>query len=152
MADAPRPQPDRLEQLERQVNQLRAALALVGVKACGTCGKFFRATEPRNLFDCGELVCGRCVFEWWPGRSPELSVARRRAIEVQLQRWLVSYQGAEVIRQASKLPEPGQLALKMVVGCQECASTGQAPNHKPCSHCDGRGTVWVVVRAENLRM
>jgi DnaJ-class molecular chaperone len=37
--------------------------------------------------------------------------------------------------------------VKLVTGCEQCDATGKTYGGGRCHHCDGRGTVWVIVRA-----
>src|SRR5689334_4434969 len=87
-----------LRRIERDVENLREGMGLLGVKPCSWCKRFFRLSEPGTLFDCGELVCYDCIREWWPHRSAELSAKEREGIERKLVRWLLNHHGAEVMR------------------------------------------------------
>jgi hypothetical protein len=83
-------------------------------------------------------------------RSSKLSGDVRQKTERDLSRWLVSHHGAEVIGRAEDLPTPERILMKLVTGCEQCNASGKTDRGKRCSHCDGRGTVWVVVRAPDL--
>jgi len=143
---------ERLGSLERSLKQLKDGLGLLGVKPCVWCGKFRRHANPGALFDCGELVCFDCVPRWWLHRSPELRVGDRQRIESELRRWLVSHHNAEVIGKLGDLPKPEQLLMKLVTGCEQCDASGKTYSGGRCHHCDGRGTVWVVVRAPEFTL
>jgi hypothetical protein len=133
-----------LARIECDLDHLRDGLALVGVKPCCWCRKFFRYSNNGALFDCGELVCYGCVPEWWQRRRTELSVEDREVVERKLTRWLLNHHHATVIRQSAKLPESQRQELRIVVACQECRGTGKLRRER-CRYCDGRGTVWVVI-------
>jgi hypothetical protein len=137
---------ERLASLERSLAHLKTGLGLLGVKPCSWCGTFYRRSDPAALFDCGELVCYDCIPRWWLQRSQELSAKDRLTAESALRRWLVTHHHAEAIGQLGDLPEPEQLLLKLVTGCEQCDASGKTYTGGRCPHCDGRGTVWVVVR------
>jgi len=141
---------ERLANLERGLEHLKAGLGLLGVKPCSWCGIYYRRSDPGALFDCGELVCFDCVPRWWSHRSPELSANDREKAERELRRWLVSHHHAEVIRRPKDLPKPERLLVKLVTGCEQCNATGKTYAGGLCHHCDGRATVWVVVRAPDF--
>ena len=141
---------EKLASLEHAIEHLKAGLGLLGVKPCSWYGNFYRCSDPGALFDSGELVCYECLSPWWLHRSPELSAADRQKTESGLRRWLVSHHQAEVIGRLGDLPEPERLLMKLVTGCEQCNATGKTYTEKRCPHCDGRGTVWVVVRAPDF--
>ncbi len=148
MPDYPEKELDeRLAGIERRLRHLTAGLGLLGVKPCSWCGVFYRRSDPGALLDCGELVCYDCVSPWWLHRCPELSVKDRQTAESGLRRWLVTYHHAEVIGQLRHLPKPEGLLMKLVTSCEQCDASGKTYTGERCPHCDGRGTVWVVVRA-----
>ena len=148
MADDPEKGLDeRLASLERSLEHLKAGLGLLGVKPCSWCGAFYRRSDPGALFDCGELVCYDCVPRWWLRRCPELSAKDRQTAEGALRRWLVTHHHAEVIGKLGDLPKPERRLMELVTGCEQCEASGKTYAGGRCSHCDGRGTVWVVVRA-----
>jgi hypothetical protein len=136
---------ERLARLERGLEHLKAGLGLLGVKPCSSCGIYYRRSDEGTLFNGGELVCYDCVPRWWLHRCPELSTDDRQKAERQLRHWLVSHYHAEVIGQLGNLPEPERLLMKLVTDCEQCNASGKNYEGKRCSHCDGRGTVWVVV-------
>lgn len=141
---------ERLASLERGLEHLKAGLGLLGIKPCSWCGIFYRHSDPGALFDGGELVCFNCVPNWWSHRSPQLSSHDRNKPESELRRWLVTHHHAEVIRRLDDVPEPERLRVKLIAGCEQCGGSGKAYSGKHCSFCDGRGTVWVVVRAPDF--
>src|ERR1035437_5618484 len=61
-----------LARIERDLNDLTDALALLGVKRCSQCRKFLRCADPGALFDCGQLVCYGCIPDWWSSQSMRL--------------------------------------------------------------------------------
>jgi len=143
-------QDERLAGIESNLEHARAGLGLLGIKPCSWCGTFYRRSDPGALCDCGELVCYDCIPRWWPNRSPELSAEARQIVERELRRWLVSHHHAEIIGKLDHLPKPDRLMLKLVTGCEQCGGSGKTPSGGQCHHCDGRGTVWVVVRAPDI--
>jgi hypothetical protein len=138
---------ERLTRIERELEHQKTGLALLGVKPCSRCDIFYQRSNPGTLFNCGELVCFKCIQQWWLDRSPELSPNDRTKIESELCRWLLNHHQAELILRLDDLPNPEQLRIKLVVGCEACNSEGKTHSGKKCTQCDGRGTVWVVVRA-----
>src|ERR1035438_4288059 len=95
----------RLAGIELELQQLREGVALLGVKRCENCRKFFRSSDAAALFDDGvEMVCYSCVHEWWPKRGGEMELKDRVAIEHKLVRWLVNHHNAELIQKSRQLP------------------------------------------------
>ena len=141
---------ERLASLERRLEHLKAGLGLLGAKPCDRCGVFCRSSDRGALFHGGELVCYNCIPQWWLQRSPKLGSDDRQQAERDLRRWLVSHHRAEVIGRPEDLPAPERLLMKLVTGCEQCNASGKTDTGKRCSNCDGRGTVWVVVRAPDL--
>ena len=137
---------EKLASLERELEYLKAGLGLLGVKPCSCCGVFYGRSDPGALFNCGEFVCYACVARWWSHRRPQLSGKDRQTTESGLRRWLVTYHHAKVIAKSRDLPEPERLVMKLVTGCEQCSASGKSYSGAPCSYCDGRGSVWVVVR------
>jgi len=135
---------ETLARLERDVNDLIGALALLGVKRCGHCKQFFRSSDPGALFDCGELVCFGCIREWWSSYSGKLHVTSRDEIERKLSAWLRKYHQAEIVKEGSdkQLP-PGD--FQIVTTCSECRGSGKLLEGQRCRFCNGLGTVWIVV-------
>jgi hypothetical protein len=145
MANEPdKPIDDALARIERDLELLRQGLSLLDVKPCSRCRRFFRA-EPGALFDSGrELICFGCIPQWWPQRSPELSVNDRELMEHRLVRWLLTRHHAHVIHQAEKLPPDQSQEFRLVTACEECGGTGTLTGSR-CHYCNGRGTLWVVI-------
>ena len=141
---------ERLASLELGLEHLKSGLGLLAVKPCAWCGNFRRRSDPGALFECREFVCFNCIQLWWLHRSPELPTAERHTTERELRRWLVTHHHAEVILHPGKMPQPEQLVLKLITGCEQCDGSGKTRSGGPCGRCDGRGTVWVVVRASNF--
>lgn len=141
---------ERLASIERGLEHLKAGLGVLGITPCSWCGIYYRRSDPGALFHCREFVCYNCVPQWWLDRSPELSADDRQRAERELRRWLVSHHHAEVIGKSGDLPEPDRLLMKLVTGCEQCDASGKTYAGGRCSHCDGRGTVWVVVRAPDF--
>lgn len=135
---------DTLVRIERELELMRHGLSLLEVKPCSRCRRFFRA-QPGALFDSGgELICFGCLPEWWPQRSPELSLKERELIEHRLVRWLLAHHHAHVIYQAEKLPADQPQEFRLVTDCEECDGTGTLTGSR-CHYCNGRGTLWVVI-------
>src|ERR1039457_1896323 len=87
-----------LARVEHDLSDLIEALALLGVKRCSQCRKFFRCAEPGALFDCGQLVCFGCIPDWWSSLSMRLCVTDRERIEGKLASWLRKHHRAEVVK------------------------------------------------------
>lgn len=145
---------DKLAGLERELERLKAGLELLGATPCSSCGNFYRHSDPGALFSASsggvESVCYNCIPQWWAQRSPQLSAEDRQRDERLLRHWLVRHHQAVVIQQPEHLPKPETLKLHLVTGCEECDSSGKTDTGKRCHHCDGRGTVWVVIRQPEL--
>ena len=135
---------DALERLERELWRVKSGLELLGVKACCCCQNLFRATEPGNLFDAGDLVCFACIRHWWPERSPTLAAPDRELIEHKLVHWLLNHHGAKVVRDHEKLPADDSQGIRLVAACEECEGTGVSAGAK-CHFCGGRGALCLVV-------
>ena len=137
--------PDGLvARIDRDLENLRNGLILLGIKPCCHCGTFFRASERSQLFDCGELVCLDCIHEWWASRSSELSLDDREVTERNLVHWLVNHHRAQVIRKTEEFSETPRQKLRLIVSCARCEGTG-ASVRKRCEACDGRGTVCLAI-------
>jgi hypothetical protein len=139
-----------LASLKRDLEHLKAGLRLLGVTPCSWCGIYYRRSDPSALFNYGDLVCYNCIARWWLHRCPELSGDERQKVERDLRRWLVNHHHAEVIGRLGDLPKPELLLLKLVTGCEQCSASGKTNTGRRCPECDGRGTVWVVVRAPDF--
>lgn len=135
---------DALARVERELARLKSGLELLGVKACCCCRNLFRATEPANLFDAGDLVCFACIRHWWPERSPTLSSENRELIERKLVHWLLNYHGAKVIRKPEERPAADQQELRLMASCEECEGKGVWAGTR-CHFCDGTGALCLVI-------
>jgi hypothetical protein len=136
---------ETLAHVEHDLNDVIAALALLGVKRCSQCKQFFRSSEPGTLFDYGQLVCYECVPTWWPKLSAQLNVVDREKIEGKLSAWLRKYQRAEVVKQIpGKVPDT-TTAFQIVAKCLECSGSGKLMEGERCRFCNGLGTVRIVV-------
>jgi hypothetical protein len=135
---------ERLASVERSLQHLKDGLGVLGLKPCSWCGVFYRRSDEGALFHYDEFVCFKCVPHWWLHHCPELSAGDRQKAERELRRWLVSHHEAVVILRSGNLPE--HFLMKLVTGCEECEGSGKTPTGGRCHHCDGRGTVWVVIR------
>ena len=142
--------PPDLAFLLKELDSLRAGVALLGLRQCSCCGKYFNSADSKNLLKAGDLVCYSCVFDWWRRRSPVLALEERTAVEGKLLRWLVADHGAKVIRDARRLPEPDAIELKFVVACGHCGGIGRFGG-AACQSCNGLGTEWVVVLKPQMR-
>jgi hypothetical protein len=130
--------------IDRDLENLKNGLSLLGVKPCCCCGTFFRSSERNRLFDCGDLVCLDCIYEWWTSRVPELPLKQRELVERKLVNWLVNHHRAQVIRKADDLLNPTPRKFQLVVSCAHCDGRGVC-RRTPCRACDGRGTVWLAI-------
>lgn len=139
---------ERLASVERSLQHIKDGLGLLGLKPCTWCGVLYRRSDAGALFHYDELVCFNCIPHWWSHRCPELSVSERQKAERELRQWLVSHHHAEVILRPGNLPE--HFLMKLVTGCEECNSSGKTSTGGLCRHCDGRGTVWVIIRAPDF--
>ena len=134
----------KLARIVQELDNQKQALRLLGLRPCSRCGKYFQMQEGKNLLDAGQLVCYRCVPDWWRQRSPTLNTQQRQGIEAKIRRWLVTHYKAKIIQQAEKLPPAGEIEFKIVVSCEQCNGTGETAGGGKCHSCDGRGNVWVV--------
>jgi hypothetical protein len=135
-----------LARIESDLNDLIDALALLGVKRCSQCRKFFRSAEPGALFDCGQLVCYSCVPDWWSSESARLTVEERERIEGKLASWLRKHHRAEIIKVTpGSVPETTNAEFQIAAKCQECAGSGKLMEGERCRFCNGLGTVRIVV-------
>lgn len=133
--------PDYLKEL----NDVIDALALLGIKRCAHCRKFFSVINPGNFFGKNELVCYGCIPDWWSSRSGEIEVRRREKLETMLESWLRSYHGARIVKEEhGKMPEIASTEFRIVVHCNECGGSGTMLAYERCRFCNGFGTVWVV--------
>lgn len=141
---------ERLTRIERELERQKTGFAVLGAKPCCRCGNYYLRSNPGALFSRGETVCFKCIQEWWLDRSPKLSPSERTKTESELCRWLLNHHQAELILRLDHLPSPEQLRIKLVIACESCNGAGKTFSGKKCTQCDGRGTVWVVVRATGL--
>jgi hypothetical protein len=137
---------ETLSSVERDVNDLIGALALLGVKRCSQCKQFFRTADPGALFENGHTVCYACIPNWWSSSSTRLGVAERERIEAKLASWLRKYHHAEVVKETpGKVLDTGNSDFQMVAKCAECAGSGKLMEGERCRFCNGFGTVRIVV-------
>ncbi len=134
-----------LSRHQLDLDRLKEALGLLGVRPCSWCQKYFRRSDPGALFDAPELVCYGCIRDWWPRRGAQLSVNDREVLEGKLVFWLREQHHAELFKDPAKLPPVSLQELNIVAGCLECRGTGKLMGQERCRYCEGRGTVWVIV-------
>jgi len=131
--------------IERDLNDLVEALALLGVKRCSCCRHFFRSSDPGALFDYGKLVCFACIPGWWSSQSSQIGVMEREKIESKLSAWLRKYHGAEIVKEGREDLEDGEHEFQIVTSCFECRGSGRIMEGERCRFCNGLGTVRIVV-------
>jgi len=137
---------ESVSRVQQDLNDLIGALALLGVKRCSQCRHFFRSAEPGTLFDCGSLVCYKCIPVWWPSFSTRLGVADREQAEGKLSSWLRKYHDAQVVKQTpTEAPDTSHVEFQMTAKCLECAGSGKLMESERCRFCNGAGTVRIVV-------
>jgi hypothetical protein len=137
---------ESMSRVEHDLNDLIAALALLGVKRCSLCRQFFRSAEPGALFDCGPIVCYKCIPDWWSSSSRRLSVTDRERIEGKLASWLRKYHRAEIVKETpGKAPDASTAEFQMIAKCVECSGSGKLMEGERCRFCNGAGTVRIVV-------
>ena len=73
-----------VSRIEHDLNDLIGGLALLGVKRCSRCTQFFRRAEPGALFDCGQIVCYKCVPDWGSSSSARMQIADQEQTEGKL--------------------------------------------------------------------
>lgn len=142
---------ERLTRIERELERQKTGLGLLGVKPCSRCA-IYQRSDHGALFSCGELVCFNCIQQWWLDRCPKLSPNDRLRTESELCRWLLNHHQGELIRRLDDLPSPEQLRIKLVIGCESCNSEGKTRSGRKCTQCDGRGSLWVVVRTPGFEL
>ncbi len=135
----------RLARIERDIEALIGGFALLGIRRCSQCGKFFRTGDSGALFDCGDLVCFGCVPAWWSFQSPALCLTDRDRLQSKLASWLRKYHNAQVVKDPAKLPEPHRCEIRLKTGCVECGGSGKLLEGERCRFCNGDGAVFVVV-------
>lgn len=136
---------ETVSRIERDLNDLVEALALLGVKRCSCCRHFFRSSDPGVLFDYGKLVCFTCIPGWWSSQSSQIGVMEREKIESKLSAWLRKYHGAEIVKEGREDPEGGEHEFQIVTSCFECRGSGKIMEGERCRFCNGLGTVRIVV-------
>jgi hypothetical protein len=135
---------EALARLERDMANMKNAIALLGARPCCVCAKFYLSSSAGNLFAaCGETVCYGCLSGWWPGRCQSLSIPDRESSESKLMRWLTEYHQAKVFHALAELPPRELEDVHIVIGCYECKGTGILGRER-CRHCHGNGTAWLV--------
>ena len=136
---------ETVSHIQQDVTALMDALAILGIKRCSECKQFLNSSDPGSLFDSGQLVCYRCVPNWWSSFSTKLVVADREKLEAKLSSWLRKYHGAEVVKEdRGKLPDVNPDQFRIVVHCSECYGSGKLLEGERCRFCNGFGTVWIV--------
>jgi hypothetical protein len=140
---------ENLSRVQRDLNDVMGALALLGVKRCSQCRRFYRSADPGELFDCGEIVCYTCIPTWWTSQSVRLGIAERERIEGKLASWLRKYHRAEIRKMTpGKTLDGTDSEFQMVAKCLECAGSGKLMEGERCRFCTGLGTVRIVVVKE----
>ncbi len=137
---------ETVSHFEQDLNDLTDALALLGVKRCGRCRRFFRCTEPGVLFENGHSICYGCIPDWWSAQSARLPVSERERTLGKLAVWLRKYHQAEVVKEtAGAAPEAVNADFQIVANCAECGGSGKLMEGERCRFCNGAGTVRIVV-------
>lgn len=137
---------EKLPGIERELAALRNALVLLGLRQCSRCRKYLRLAEPGALFDAGQqMVCYGCSYDWWTNMCPQLPVKDRSALEHKLVHWLIYQHHAKVIKQAGKAIDNAPEGPRLAADCIECGGAGTNTAGGPCSRCNGRGIVWVLL-------
>jgi hypothetical protein len=136
---------DRLAGVQQDLERLTSGLALLGIKPCGSCKKFFRTSEPGAVFESSVVVCYGCIPDWWNQQSGEMNLKQRELLEYDLKNWLVRCHHAEVLKNPEKLPKDPPPKIQIAISCHECGASGNLDGER-CRFCEGRGTVWIVVR------
>jgi hypothetical protein len=137
---------ETVSHIERDLNDLIDAMALLGVKRCSQCKHFVRTSDPGALFDYGKVVCYECVPTWWRPLSAQLNIEDREKVEGKLSSWLRKYHHAEVVKEIpGKTPDTTDAEFQIVAKCLECAGSGKLMEGERCRFCNGLGTVRIVV-------
>ena len=137
---------ETLARVEHDLYDLIGALALLGVKRCSQCRQFFRCADPGALFDCGQLICYKCIPDWWSSSSQRLGVTDRELIEGKLASWLRKYHRGEVVKETpGELPDMSNAEFRMIAKCLECSGSGKLIKGERCRFCNGAGTVRIMV-------
>src|ERR1700736_244559 len=88
-----------LARVENNLNDLVQGLSLLGAKRCSRWKRFFRSSNPGDLFGSGgEPICFGCVPAWWPARRVQLSSEDEPKIENYLVYWLRSFHQARLMK------------------------------------------------------
>jgi hypothetical protein len=136
---------ESLSHVKNDLNDVIAALALLGVNRCSQCSQFFRSSGPGTLFDCGKFVCYECIPTWWPALSAQIEGEERDKLEGKLSSWLRKYHGAGVVKEVvGKVLETNESEFHMKVKCLECRGSGKLMEGTRCRFCSGAGKVWIV--------
>jgi len=136
---------ERLSRAERELEQMRSGLGLLGVKRCSRCQAFFHSSDSAAMFgDGAESVCYGCIPAWWPARSETIESTDRLPIEHRLVRWLVAHHNARPIQQSHKLPEESLQEFRLLISCEQCEGTGKLLGGH-CHYCGSQGAMWLVV-------
>lgn len=137
---------ESVSRIEHDLNDLIGALALLGVKRCSQCRQFFRSAEPGALFEAGQIVCYKCIPDWWSSASRRLGVTDRERTEGKLASWLRKYHCAEVVKETpGKVPDTSNVEFQMIAKCLECSGSGKLMEGERCRFCNGAGTVRILV-------
>ena len=137
---------ESVSRIEHDLVDLVGALALLGVKRCSQCRQFFRSAEPGALFDCGQIVCFKCIPAWWSSASQRLSVTDRERTEGKLAAWLRKNHRAEIVKETpGKVPDTSNVEFEMIAKCLECSGSGKLMEGERCRFCNGVGTVRIMV-------
>ena len=133
---------ERLNRIECDLLHIAEALAQAGLKRCVWCRKFFKSADPKALFNSREVVCYRCVPEWWFHYRGQLATTERDLIEYRLIYWLIHQHDAKIVRDPAKLTgNSGNISI--IASCLECRGSGIFAGSK-CSRCYD-GNVWVLI-------
>jgi hypothetical protein len=137
---------ETLARVERDLNDLIGGLALLGVKRCSQCRRFFRCADPGALFESDQIVCYDCVPDWWSSLSTRIGVDERERIEGKLASWLRKYHRAEVVKVTpGNVPDTTNAKFQIAAKCLECGGSGKLMEGERCRFCNGLGTVRIVV-------
>jgi hypothetical protein len=136
---------ETVSRMEKDINNLIGALALLGIGRCSRCRQFFQRSDPGALFDCGKTICYGCIPDWWTSVSAQVSVNEREQIEGKLAPWLRKYHHAQVVKDGPGAPDIREGDLQIVTCCIECRGTGKILQGERCRFCNGLGTVRIVV-------
>jgi len=137
---------ETLARVEHDLNDLVNALALLGVKRCSQCRQFFRCADPGALFENGQIVCYKCIPDWWSLMSVRLGITERERTEGRLASWLRKYHRAEIVKETpGEVPDTSNAEFRIIAKCLECSGSGKLMEGERCRFCNGAGTVRIVV-------